>query len=121
MAYEPRDAVAGARRVRVVVIVADPHFEQIAEQVERVGRARLAVEEFQERIDGPGGLAVEMQVGSEEAVTAGAHFGGGAFAGASVGLETGGGAAPAGASAGAGGALSGAGVAAGAGADVSAI
>ena len=72
-----REPGAGAGVVGVVVVVADPDFEQIAEQVERVGAARGTAEECEERIDGPGRLAVEVQVGSKQAVAGRAHFGGG--------------------------------------------
>ena len=65
----------------IVVVIAYPDFEQIAEQVERVADARRTVEECEERIDGPGRLAVEMQVGGEQAVADAAHFGGGGLRG----------------------------------------
>ena len=65
---QAREARAGARVVGIVVVVADPDLEQVAEQVERLGAARRAVEKGEECIDGPGGLAVEMQVGGEQAV-----------------------------------------------------
>ena len=59
---QPRESGAGAGVVGVVVVVTDPDFEQVAEQVERVRLACRAIEKREKRIDGPGGLAVEMQV-----------------------------------------------------------
>ena len=74
---QAREPGAGACVVGVVVVVAHPDLEQVAEQVERVRIAGGPVEEREKRIDGPGGLAVEMQVGGKQAVAGGAHFGGG--------------------------------------------
>ena len=59
---------AGAGVVRVVVVIADPDLEQVTQQVERRGAARLAAEKLQECVDGPGGLAVEVKVGGEQRV-----------------------------------------------------
>ena len=59
------EAGAGAGVVGIVIVVAHPDFEQVAQQVERFGGARRPVEKGEKRIDGPGGLAVEMQVGGE--------------------------------------------------------
>ena len=68
LAVRRGEAGAGAGVVGIVIVVAHPDFEQVAEQVERFGGARGPVEEGEERIDGPGGLAVEVKVGSEQAV-----------------------------------------------------
>ena len=61
-ACQLREAIAGARVRGIVVIVAHPGFENVAEQVERVRVTRGAFEKCQEGVDGPGGLAVEMEV-----------------------------------------------------------
>ena len=47
-------------------VVADPEFEQIAEDVEGIGGARLAGEEIEKQPRDGRSLVAEMQVGNEE-------------------------------------------------------
>src|SRR5690606_27016845 len=47
-------------------VVADPVLEEIAEDVERLGGARLAREEVEEQLRDVGALRAQVQVGDEE-------------------------------------------------------
>ncbi len=47
-------------------LVADPVLEQVAEDVERIGRARAAVEKIEEQPGNGGAGAAEMQIGNEQ-------------------------------------------------------
>jgi hypothetical protein len=73
-AEEDRDAgprrasegIGDCARQRRVVVVADPRFEQVAEQVDRARGRGHAREESDERVDDRGTRCVEVQVRDEE-------------------------------------------------------
>src|SRR5690606_16853861 len=63
LAQQPRDY--GVER-RVEVVVADPVLEEVAENVERLGTSRLALEEIDEALVGRRAIVGEMQIRDEQ-------------------------------------------------------
>src|SRR6185295_4005819 len=55
-----------AALVRIGIVIADPRFEQVAEDVQRLGATRLALQELEELRADVGPRAVEVQIRDEK-------------------------------------------------------
>ena len=63
---ERAQGIADAGAVRVLVVVPDPGFEQIAEDVERLGIVGAGAQELDELRAGRGFHCIQMQIGYEQ-------------------------------------------------------
>ena len=59
-------ALADQRPMWILVIIADPCFEKVAENVERIGRGGAPAQEFQELLTGCGLERIQVQIGDEQ-------------------------------------------------------
>ena len=57
---------ADSELIGIGVIIADPYFEQVAEDVQRLGAHRVSLQKAQELVDGLGRARVEVYIRYEQ-------------------------------------------------------